>query len=602
MTTPVPRRSHTPSPSPQEKPKGQPHGSKPKSTVSMIRQGGSVAAAASFRCFHLDPRFLLFKPGKRQKIVVIVAIVVSLYFVLAFVFFYRTASSSSTATTTSSWSVPQSQRNHHRHDQQQEQHQRIAKNDTDPTDPRLLDQFFTVGGVVFRPGSHYHCHKRSGGLITLPRLPSFLIVGVQKGGTSALNALLSRHRRIMRSSFFEPHFFDQHPAIANRQIKQAIRELRGVEHVQPNMTAAALAIRAVGRSTTTSLSGDAAAAAAAAINTIPYYHTPPLICDLREIYATSCFDLKRVLTHPGVLTYEKTPSYIFTDGSADVIQTMAPWAKIIVSLRHPIDRAFSQYKMHVELHAKRMINTTFEDVLARDLAVLRRKKFAVPDNEPFPQYDLATGLGANNRTVSSGWRRRLSTEAEVESEASNRTKVRRKRVQPGAIDGHWKFQNYIYRSMYVDQLRPWLERYKLGENLLLIRYERLNADPQTVLQEILEFLQIPDHTFQAEALAQSYSPNYWLQKQKKKKRAERRRERKRLSQLANNNNNTSNGIVNATTAEEDDDEVSIPKELLILRNETREYLHRLFEPYNEQLAELLGDEEWKHVWKQPERY
>ena len=73
-----------------------------------------------------------------------------------------------------------------------------------------------------------------------------------------------------------------------------------------------------------------------------FYETPPLICDLREIYATSCFPYSDVWKHPTMLTFEKTPSYILIDGAAQLIHTMAPWAKIIVSLRNPIDRYVSK--------------------------------------------------------------------------------------------------------------------------------------------------------------------------------------------------------------------------------------------------------------------
>jgi hypothetical protein len=188
----------------------------------------------------------------------------------------------------------------------------------DPTDPknavhRSLDEFITVGGVIYRPGVHYNCTKQDGTVITLPRLPTFLVVGVQKGGTSALNALLSKHRRIMKPVYFEPHFFDQHPAIIDKATLQQIHSLAGKE--------------TLGVSNDTTVSSD-----------VQSYQTPPLICDLREIYADSCFLKKKVLHYPAMLTYEKTPAYILTDGAPETIKTIAPWTKIIISLRNPVDR------------------------------------------------------------------------------------------------------------------------------------------------------------------------------------------------------------------------------------------------------------------------
>ena len=270
-------------------------------------------------------------------------------------------------------------------------------------------------------------------------------------------------------------------------------------------------------------------------------------------------------------------------------------------------RAFSNYKMNVELHPERMMNKTFEEVLAKDLAILRRKKFAVPDHDPFPKYDLESDL---ERTAmvreQKAWARRMH-KINDDKNTSKQTLTSRAlssdRKPTGSIDAHWKFQNYIYRSLYVDQLRPWLERgYELGKNLLVFRYERLNANPKEVLTEILDFLQIPDHAFQAEQLAKSYSPNYWLRLNKGKKRKNGRRQRLQmaLDQIENPNSKTTFKQEEPQKEEEEEEEKEMPvlppPPLVVLRNETRAFLKRLFEPYNQQLAELLGNDEWKRVW------
>ena len=225
--------------------------------------------------------------------------------------------------------------------------------------------------------------------------------------------------------------------------------------------------------------------------------------------------------------------------------------------------------MSVEIHPNR-VHRTFEETLALDLAVLRRRNFTVPNDEPFPRIELDRTIQLYANTTNNDTARQLQ-EAQLEL---------RRRFQ----SRHWQKQNYIYRSLYVDQLKPWLERYQLGHNLFLLRYERLNADPETVLREILEFLQIPDHDFQAEALAKSYSPNYqFLQVQEKKNKKSNTNAELMPHDLGSNNNSSSNHV-------------------LVLRNETRDFLRRLFQPYNDQLAELLEDDVWKTVWNGPSRY
>ena len=182
-------------------------------------------------------------------------------------------------------------------------------------------------------------------------------------------------------------------------------------------------------------------------------------------------------------------------------------AKIIFSLRNPIDRAFSHYRM---LRARNQIpeNETFENVLATDLKVLRLRNYSVDNHEPFPPVE---------------------------------------RVHPRRVKHLWQVKNLIYRGMYADQLRPWLEHFTVGQDLMVVQFERMLVDPHAVLDEILDFLGVPRHSYDPARLNMSYSP-------------------------------------------------VVPEEDHTLIDSTRHYLFRLYEPYNQQLIEILG-ENWKDVWK-----
>ena len=110
----------------------------------------------------------------------------------------------------------------------------------------------------------------------------------------------------------------------------------------------------------------------------------------------------------------------------------------------------------------------------------------------------------------------------------------------------WKAKNLVYRGLYVDQLAPWLEHFTLGKDLMVVQFERMLEHPHDVLDEILDFLGVHRHSYDQAHFNESYSP------------------------------------VVATKAH-------------VLNDATREYLLRLYEPYNHQLAELLG-ERWQNVW------
>jgi len=187
----------------------------------------------------------------------------------------------------------------------------------------------------------------------------------------------------------------------------------------------------------------------------------------------------------------------------------SPRAKVIFSLRNPIDRAFSHYRM---LHTRNQINTSnksdFEDIIALDMKVLRIRNFTVASNEPFPQVQT---------------------------------------VKLQRLHQMWKVKNSLYRGMYSDQLKPWLKYFTVGKDIMVIRFERMLEDPHAVLDEILDFLKVPRHSYDPKLLNESYSP-------------------------------------------------VVATEKHLLKNTTRDYLLRFYEPYNNELAEMLG-EQWRGVWQ-----
>jgi hypothetical protein len=106
----------------------------------------------------------------------------------------------------------------------------------------------------------------------------FIIAGVQKGGTTALDALLRRHPRVRMASVKETHFFDDDDR---------------------NWTE-------------------------------PDYGVLHAYFDWTEAH---------------VLRGESTPIYTYWPNCLERIRTYAPSIKLLVSLRHPSFRAFSQWRM-----------------------------------------------------------------------------------------------------------------------------------------------------------------------------------------------------------------------------------------------------------------
>ena len=96
---------------------------------------------------------------------------------------------------------------------------------------------------------------------------------------------------------------------------------------------------------------------------------------------------------------------------------------------------------------------------------------------------------------------------------------------------------------------PWLEYYTLGQDLLVIRYEELKEQPMKVLNELLDFVGAPRYDFPQDVVNRSYSPKgkTWV-----------------------------DYAPNVT-------------------DQVRDYLKRFYKPYNDELADVLG-EHWRGVW------
>ena len=120
---------------------------------------------------------------------------------------------------------------------------------------------------------------------------------------------------------------------------------------------------------------------------------------------------------------------------------------------------------------------------------------------------------------------------------SNYAKIRPKKHLRGTVT----------RGFYSLSLRYYLEHFSLGESLLVIRYEDFLQRQGEVFSDLLKFVGGPPHNFTPEQLRSDVRP------------------------------------------------IAKKEWYPILTNETRAYLERVFQPFNEDLADLLG-EEWRGVW------
>ncbi len=204
--------------------------------------------------------------------------------------------------------------------------------------------------------------------------PTFLIIGAAKCGTSSLYDYLMQHPCIGRSLTKQLHFFDR------------------------------------------------------------YY-------DRKKSWYKVCFPfiwekfLIEKIKHKNFATGEATPHYMTHPLAAKRAHDVVPNIKIIVLLRNPVERAYSNYQME---KAHKQEELTFEEAIEKEPERIR---------------------------------------GEFEEMLHNKNNSGR----------NYPHRSYIKSGEYIDQIKPWLELFP-KENFMFIRSEEFNKNTSFVYNKILKFL------------------------------------------------------------------------------------------------------------------
>jgi hypothetical protein len=207
-------------------------------------------------------------------------------------------------------------------------------------------------------------------------LPDYLIIGVQKAATTSLYFYLRQHPDIASVRKKEIHFFDEN-------------YFRGIR----------------------------------------WY---------RSFFPLITSKIQRQLRGRKLIAGEASPYYIAHPLAAQRIAKDIPSAKLIVLLRNPVNRAYSEYQMRVRQGIETL---SFEDAIAKE----------------------------NERTA-----------GEVEKLIAN----------PSYSSLPHRHYSYIARSIYADQLTHWF-KYFPRDQFLIIQSEALLKSSETVMSEIFSFLEVP---------------------------------------------------------------------------------------------------------------
>ena len=140
-----------------------------------------------------------------------------------------------------------------------------------------------------------------------------------------------------------------------------------------------------------------------------------------------------------VITGEASPYYLYHPHAARRAAEAVPQAKLIVLLRDPVDRAFSDYHDKVRQGGERL---TFEEAIEAEESRLRGEREKMLADESY--------ASRNYRAFS-----------------------------------------YLSRGIYVDQLQTWLEFFD-REQMLVLKSEDMFSNTSDTLKRVLNFLNLPD--------------------------------------------------------------------------------------------------------------
>lgn len=207
-------------------------------------------------------------------------------------------------------------------------------------------------------------------------VPDFLIIGAQKCGTSSLYTYLSQHPSVCPAFVKEVRYFNNH-------FQKGLRWYKA--------------------------------------------HFP----------STLYIKMKGRKSGHNLITGEGEPSYLPNPIVPQRVFNLIPTVKLIVMLRNPVDRAYSQYHHRIVRGHEKL---SFEEVVEADKAKLKN-----------------------------GW--------------------------AGLNTGNFKslghtHYSYLPRGLYVDQLKMWRDVFPENQ-FLILKAEEFFRDTQTVFNQVLSFLDLP---------------------------------------------------------------------------------------------------------------
>lgn len=182
-----------------------------------------------------------------------------------------------------------------------------------------------------------------------------------------------------------------------------------------------------------------------------------------RLFYLKFFEEELLQRHPSIITGESTPSYLLHyDIVLPRLLQIIPWAKLIIMLRNPVDRAYSQYQMIQDP------NGTPEQLQVRGQSAFVGKSFTAVIEEEMAELARAS----------------ITPESTMEEFAQNILKTR-----PMNHGGH----SLLMRGLYCFQVEAYLQQWP-ADQLKIMSIKDIQGGQEAVvstMNDVFSFLNLP---------------------------------------------------------------------------------------------------------------
>lgn len=274
------------------------------------------------------------------------------------------------------------------------------------------------------------------------------------------------------------------------------------------------------------------------------------LCKWREAYS-QYFDMSKIKPNVSVV-FEKTPSYMLFPSIADVVNPICPWKpKILAILRNPVDRAWSQFQMDdkkKQLDFVKQVNKEMEQLQKNGILEKALTIQAFEHSGGIHPFQFPT-----NMTL-------FDYAQKIRDFSGNRANL------------------IIFRGLYAPLLYPWVRQFAADDRLMVLQFETFmkaeNEHNTTILKELLGFAGLEEFQNSTTTVSDTLGRRKLMNHQHY---SGRRR-------LGSNNDTGRRKLVWKHGRRYD----PMPPRI-------RHYLTMFYQPFNDMLADLLG-EDWRDIW------